>query len=508
MTQAVAQVRNSVARTGFANPLTLGVLVEDVDQLKVYADSVELQVGVDYSVEGIGDANGVEIEIIGAEDVNEFVGIESFTALFDPNFDQLTDLSLGGGMGRPFETALDQQNRRLQALASRVDRALKVPVDIEGDQVVTPVAGYALGFDEDGNLVALAPGSLGFAEAIVAAAVGFTPVGSVIAANVQAALAEVVADLDDAVADIVALYLAASDLDTALDTKQPLAAQLTALAAISNPAVPGVLRYDPVTGAPAYATATKLTGRGVLWGLGTANNVSDATNDIDISPGAVVDSTGQYIIELASAVTRRLDGTSFTTGNNGVMRDTGSISDGTWHLFAILNPTTGDTQVLASKSLSAPTLPSGYTVFGRFMSVLRVSSALVPYLQDGDRVTLKTPVNNLNAGSLGTSAVTLALSIPTGLPLVAEVAFGLTNSASTGTVFGLVTSLSATDVAPTEALCHAATYTPSGGSAQTRVIMLVRTDSSAQVRYRLSDSAAAIKGILTTLGWIDTRGRT
>ena len=219
MTQAVAQVRNSVARTGFANPLTLGVLVEDVDQLKVYADDVELQVGVDYVVAAIGDEDGVEIEIIGAEDVNEYVGIESFTALFDPNFDQLTDLSLGGGMGRPFETALDQQNRRLQALASRVDRALKVPVDIEGDQVVNPVPGYALGFDEDGNLVALAPGGLGFAEAIVATAVGFTPVGSVISTNVQAALAEITVDLDDAIA--------------ALLLTQPLDTDLTAIAALT-----------------------------------------------------------------------------------------------------------------------------------------------------------------------------------------------------------------------------------------------------------------------------------
>lgn len=219
MTQAVAQVRNSVARTGFANPLTLGVLVEDVDQLKVYADDVELQVGVDYVVAAIGDANGVSITIIDGEDVNAYVGIESFTALFDPNFDQLTDLSLGGGMGRPFETALDQQNRRLQALASRVDRALKVPVDIEGDQVVNPVPGYALGFDDDGNLVALPPGSLGFAEAIVAAAVGFTPVGSVVATNVQAALAEIIVDLDDAIA--------------ALLLTQPLDTDLTAIAALT-----------------------------------------------------------------------------------------------------------------------------------------------------------------------------------------------------------------------------------------------------------------------------------
>lgn len=148
MTQSTAEIRHVVARTGFANPLTLGVLVEDPDYLKVYADLELLQVGVDYTVTGIGDANGVSIEIIGAEDINEYVGYESFTALYDPVLQQGADLSLGGSFGRAFESALDSQNRQLQAVA---DRTLRIPPDAPAGLTVPRLAGAAIVWNDDGD---------------------------------------------------------------------------------------------------------------------------------------------------------------------------------------------------------------------------------------------------------------------------------------------------------------------------------------------------------------------
>jgi len=504
MTQAVAQVRNSVARTGFANPLTLGVLVEDVDQLKVYADSVELQVGVDYSVTGIGDEDGVEIEIIGAEDVNEYVGIESFTALFDPNFDQLTDLSLGGGMGRPFETALDQQNRRLQALASRVDRALKVPVDIEGDQVVNPVPGYALGFDEDGNLVPLAPGGLGFAEAVVATAVSFTPVGSVLSTNVQAALAEMIADLDDATADIVALYLAASDLDTALDGKQPLASQLTALAAVTNPAVQSYLTYSLSASAPAYAPVTDLLPTGAIRGLGTANG-ADATNDITVSAGVCVDSTGVRVMKLTSALTKQLDAT-WAAGSAAGGRFAASISNATWHVFLIENPTTGAVDVGFSTNLnptSDPSYPAGYTYYCRIWSIVRASNAIRAYTQVGDVGVWTAPLLDVDTTNPGTSAVTATLSVPVGIAVIAALVVSAETSSAAGE--GLVTPLVATDVAPAANNCNFG-FDPDA-PARTPSAVAILTNTSGQVRYRVNSSGASMSVKVRTFGWTDTRGR-
>jgi hypothetical protein len=150
MTQAVVQVRNIVARSGFANPLTLEVLVTDEDYLKVYADTTLLDNGPDYEITGIGDPNGVSIEIIGAEDVDNYVGVITFTALYDPPLDQQGSLAAGGVLGRSFESALDQQNRRLQALADEVLRSLKLPPNMESDTVAPwpPTNGSVLTYDD------------------------------------------------------------------------------------------------------------------------------------------------------------------------------------------------------------------------------------------------------------------------------------------------------------------------------------------------------------------------
>lgn len=149
MTQAVVQVRAVVDRSGFTNPLTLGVLISDASYLKVYADDELLGNGPDYSVLGIGDVNGVEITIIGADDPGNYVGYETFTALFDPPLDQQVDLSAGGILGQQNEIGLDNLNRRLQALADRVTRALKVPVNVDGEiETNAPIDGSTLVWDE------------------------------------------------------------------------------------------------------------------------------------------------------------------------------------------------------------------------------------------------------------------------------------------------------------------------------------------------------------------------
>jgi hypothetical protein len=158
MTQAVVQVRNIVARSGFANPLTLEVLVTDEDYLKVYADTTLLDNGPDYEITGIGDPNGVSIEIIGAEDVDNYVGVISFVAVYEPPLDQQASLSAGGVLGRSFESGLDQQNRRLQSIGDRVLRSIKMPVTVDGDIVLDePVDQWGLVWDDDTQAFIWAP---------------------------------------------------------------------------------------------------------------------------------------------------------------------------------------------------------------------------------------------------------------------------------------------------------------------------------------------------------------
>lgn len=234
MTQAVVQVRNIVARSGFANPLTLEVLVTDEDYLKVYADTTLLDNGPDYTITGIGDPNGISIEIIGAEDVDEYVGVITFTALYDPPLDQQGSLAAGGVLGRAFESALDQQNRRLQALGDRVERSLKVNVNIDGDIVLDPVDGLVPMWDEDTQqfLFVETPSSAAAeaaaAAAAASAAAAAIDAGEAAASAAAAALAETAAELAETNAETAevaaeAAQAAAEAAAAAAANKLPLA---------------------------------------------------------------------------------------------------------------------------------------------------------------------------------------------------------------------------------------------------------------------------------------------
>lgn len=309
MTQPTAQIRHVVSRTGFSNPLTLGVLVEDIDYLKVYADEELLQVGVDYNVLGIGDANGPSIEIIGAEDPNEYVGVETFTALYDPVIQQGANLALGGSFGRAFEAALDTQNRQLQALAEKVDRALKMPVNVDGDIVLPPpVDQFGLIWDADtqafvwaavndagaiaaslpsggldGQLLAKASDDDFDTEwidgAFNAQAISFTPTGGLAATNVQAALAEV---------DSEKLTSAPADARSSLDTA-PHVATRTALKAL-----------DTTKDTVAILTEAGREGT-FIWRSGdySSHITADTEEGVYVKADAVASSSGAWVREIS-----------------------------------------------------------------------------------------------------------------------------------------------------------------------------------------------------------------
>jgi hypothetical protein len=110
--------------------------------------------------------------------------------------------------------------------------------------------------------------------------------------------------------------------------------------------------------------------RGHLSGLKPSNNATDTVNDIDIAVGECRSDDDTEDMVLASALTKRLDA-AWVVGTNQGGRDTGSIADVTWHLFLIKNVTTGVVDALFSQSLTAPTMPSGYTVKRRLLSIQR-----------------------------------------------------------------------------------------------------------------------------------------
>lgn len=243
--------------------------------------------------------------------------------------------------------------------------------------------------------------------------------------------------------------------------------------------------------------------QGYLYGMILTNNAGDTTNDIDISAGTARAANTTNIN--LSAITKRLDA-AWAVGTNQGGLDTGSIGNGTYHVHAIKRMDTLVTDVLFSLSVGAPTLPTGYTVSRRIGAFVRAAGAIVPFIHDDNRFTLKVPVRD-SAANPGTAAVTRTLaSIPTGIRVEAILEHAIRDLTTDFETYGLLSDLSITDSVPSVSLRDAMTFDP-GGSANTigRAPRNIMTNTSAQIRSRLSASNADITEDIITYGWIDNR---
>lgn len=249
---------------------------------------------------------------------------------------------------------------------------------------------------------------------------------------------------------------------------------------------------------------------GMLWGLTLSNNGTDATNDIDIAAGTAIDSTNAQFMTLASALTKRIDATwAVGTGNGGL--DTGTVANSTWyHMWLIMRSDTGVVDALFSTSATSPTMPANYDFRRRIGCVYRTSGGVLrAFRQYGDRFMWDVPTADVATNNPGTSAVTATLTAPTGLIVGAITNFAVDASGGvTNLAYGLLTALVQTDTTPSSS-AWSVRYTDGGGGDlfSAHGVFETATNTSGQVRYRLSQSAVGISAVIETLGWIDTRGR-
>lgn len=367
------------------------------------------------------------------------------------------------------ERALDRAAARDQEIEETVGRALTFPkTDASTLDPELPAsvdrAGLYLAFDVDGNPVATA----GTTSDIVA-----TPFAETLLDDVSAAAMRSTLGLGTA---------AVADTGTASGNVPLLTTG-------------GVLPFVEI-GAP-----------GLLFGLTLSNNGSDATNDIDIAAGMAAQEASPWnLMQLAAGITKQLDA-AWAVGTNAGGRDTGSIANGTWHVWLIRRSDTGVVDVLFSTSASAPTMPTNYDQKRRIGSILRESGAIVAFSQVGDEFLRKASVLDVNATNPGTSAVTRTLTVPTGVKVWAKIVGAYLNS-STG-VAGrfLLTELDRNDEAPGQGYALGKVYNGTGGSSEEYQWMFVRTNTSGQIRSRADFSDANCTLTIQTVGWIDARGR-
>jgi hypothetical protein len=251
------------------------------------------------------------------------------------------------------------------------------------------------------------------------------------------------------------------------------------------------------------ATAAAKGWRGSIYGLTLSNNVTDATNDLDIATGQAWDNVNDVLLDLTSGITKRLDAT-WTVGTNQGGLDTGAKANSTtYHVWLIRRSDTGVVDVLFSTSVSSPTMPTSYDQRRRIGSIITDGSGVIrPFIQYEDVFLFKSPVTDSNGTTVGTTAALFTLTVPAGLkisPILVAV-YG-----STGSAVGLYFSspdqddlaVAAPNTYALGSVTATATASPLG------INYRLFTNTSRQVRVRSTTASTAVS--ISTSGWVDPR---
>lgn len=250
---------------------------------------------------------------------------------------------------------------------------------------------------------------------------------------------------------------------------------------------------------------------GHLFGMVLSNNGTDPTNDIDVSAGKCRSDDDTEDIVLASSITKQLDAV-WAVGTNAGGRASGAgIANATYHVFVIKRT---DTRVVDVAFDSSPTganiaanTNAAYTKKRRVGSISRVSNAIRLFKQDDDNFEWLVPVNDVNVTNPGTAAVTRTLTVPTGIRVQAKTLVIGEGNGADQPINIFISDLSITDTPATLAAAVLCVYASTGGTIDLGATVLTYTNTSAQIRSRVQFSGATTKLFITTLGWIDSRGR-
>lgn len=240
--------------------------------------------------------------------------------------------------------------------------------------------------------------------------------------------------------------------------------------------------------------------QGYIGGLTLSNDGTSPNTVIDVATGVAMSDDSTTLMTLASAYTKNCNAAWAVGTGNGAL-DTGStLAASTWyHVFLIERPDTGVVDVLLSTSATAPTMPASYTKKRRIGSIKTdASSHILAFLQNGDEFLWGTPTNDIGASNLSTTAVLYTLNVPAGVKVTALMEGAAYNPSQ---IAILLTCPDVADTAPSLTglgiINVANTYVSTPSS--------IRTNTSGQIRARSTSATTYL--YITTMGWIDRRGR-
>jgi len=243
-------------------------------------------------------------------------------------------------------------------------------------------------------------------------------------------------------------------------------------------------------------------GRGHIDGL-ILSNGTDADHDINIAAGEAKDSENTYLLQLSSVLTKRLDA-AWAVGTDQGGLDTGAIAASkTYHVYLIRKDSDGTIDALFSLSVSAPTMPAGWSTWRRIGSVLTNSSAnILGFAQYGDTFWYKTPTFDVNVTNQGTSRINYVLSVPLGVAVLAKMNLRLTNAAIT-TLYLCCPDL--TDLPPIHDGSPLYTIICMSAESGYGYQLECQTNTSSQISARAKNENSGLR--IAVLGWVDPRGK-
>ncbi len=241
---------------------------------------------------------------------------------------------------------------------------------------------------------------------------------------------------------------------------------------------------------------------GHLAGWAYQPNGSNPTTRLDIAAGRAVDTTGVALLE-GGAMTKRYD--AVWAAGNGNGGRSGSAADGDWWIHACLDVDDQLVDYFYSQSRTAPTLPSGYTLFVPIGWFRVASSAIVAFSTaelpgGGLEYNWTTPRQDVaNATDLTTTRRLDVLSVPLGISVQAHVTAQAYDGTNTGGA--RICSPAETDRAP--AISNAGgtiananlVWVP--GASLVPFEGLIRTDTSGRVATRSSIAAVGLFNLTT-----------
>lgn len=242
------------------------------------------------------------------------------------------------------------------------------------------------------------------------------------------------------------------------------------------------------------------------YGLVPSNNGTDADHDLDFTVGRAWNAAGSAAVDVA-ALTKQLDA-AFAAGDDaGALGDGVSLpTSGTIHLFAIKNDSTGAGDILADTSVTGANVPSGWTVIARVGSWLTDGSDnLIAYTcrqMPGGALRMKTAdaTSDYSAANPGTSAVTVTLTVVTGIRVEPICTLAL----QTGTTTAYILYTDGDETPGTPSGTNHDMVAASDAEKLTCFKRLL-TNTSAQIKFKLDASAGDVVGRVLTFGWIDYR---